>query len=521
MSEKIMRVAGYLRLSREDGDRPESDSILSQQRMIEDYCTHHPEFRVVGFYPDDGFTGTNFNRPSFQRMIEDIQKGDVDCVICKDLSRFGRDYIDMGHYLERYFPSHGVRFIAINDGVDSLSGPYDMLLPLKNVFNTQYAKDISGKVRSAFKVKQSRGEFVGAFASYGYLKDANHRNKLVVDPVAAEVVQKIFQLAASGMGQIRIAQQLNSEKIPCPSEYKRQMGERYSNCHKLDSTCYWTYATIHRMLQNQMYRGDMVQGRAVRPTMHGKAKAVPSDQWAVVENTHEAIIDQTTWDTVQAQISRNTKTLDFNKNVGIFAGFLRCGDCGRAMVKTTWGGRTRYTCGSYRRYGSDVCTKHYIPHKDLEELILEDLNQIISSISDLKGLAESSCPPPKSLQQSEASRKRLEGALERVLRMKKSTYEDYRDGLITRGDFQRYQQDYSQQEENLRHQLAQSVETEEESPLAQPWVEELLRLGRLTELDRPTVAQIIEVIKIYEDNRVEITYRFSEELRLLLEQTGV
>ena len=218
MSKPNIRVAGYLRLSREDGDRPESDSILSQQRLIEDYCTHHPEFRVVGYYPDDGFTGTNFNRPSFGKMLEDIEGGKIDCVICKDLSRFGRDYIDMGHYLERYFPTHHVRFIAINDGVDSLSGPYDMLLPLKNVFNTQYAKDISGKVRSAFAVKQKRGEFVGAFASYGYLKDPNQRNKLMVDPVASQVVQRIFHMAANGAGQIRIAQQLNAEKIPCPSE---------------------------------------------------------------------------------------------------------------------------------------------------------------------------------------------------------------------------------------------------------------------------------------------------------------
>ncbi|WP_409967426.1 recombinase family protein [Bengtsoniella intestinalis] len=513
---KQLRVAGYARLSREDGDRLESDSILSQQRLIEDYCSHHPEFQLVDYYPDDGYTGTNFNRPSFQKMLGDIEHGDIDCVICKDLSRFGRDYIDMGHYLERYFPSHGVRFIAINDGVDSLSGPYDMLLPLKNVFNTQYAKDISGKVRSAFAVKQRRGEFVGAFASYGYLKDPQHRNKLIVDPVASQVVQRIYEMAANGMGQIRIALVLNEEGVPCPSQYKRLMGERYHNGKRLDTTHYWTYATIHRILDNEMYLGNMVQGRSIRPTMHAKAKANDREQWTVVPNTHEPIISQALWNTVQAQIRSHTKATDFKHNVGIFAGFLRCGDCGRAMAKATWSGRTHYTCGSYRRYGKDICTKHYIPHTDLEELILSDLNQIIASVGDLKQLAEENRKPASP--QQDSGNKRLEAALDRVLRLKKAAYEDYQDNLITREDFKRYQQEYNQQEESLNQQLGQLAHVAtQENPLDAPWVDALLQHGCLTQLDRATVAQTIEVIRIFEDNRVEITYRFSAELGLLLD----
>ena len=250
-------TAGYLRISREDGDRAESDSIVNQRKLLERYIGEHPELHLVSYYQDDGYTGTNFDRPAFRRMEADIAQGRIDCVLVKDLSRFGRDYIEMGRYLERVFPSQGVRFIAINDHVDSQQGRYDMLLPMKNLFNTQYARDISDKVRAAIRTKQQRGEFIGAFASYGYRKDPADHNHLVVDPAAAQVVQRIFDLFEQGHGKISIAKLLNAEGIPSPSEYKRILGERYHNGRKIDQTTYWTYATVHRILQNQMYAGNM------------------------------------------------------------------------------------------------------------------------------------------------------------------------------------------------------------------------------------------------------------------------
>ena len=517
VQKKGQETALYERLSREDGDRLESDSIVNQQRMLEDYCARHPEFHVVGHYSDDGFTGTNFNRPAFQRLLKDIESGKVTCVIVKDLSRFGRDYIDMGHYLERYFPDHGVRFIAVNDHVDSQQGPYEMMLPLKNVFNTQYAKDISEKVRSAFAVKQRRGEFVGAFASYGYLKDPDKRNHLIIDPMAGAVVRRIFEMAASGMGQVRIALTLNEEKVPCPSEYKRLMGERYTNCKKLDSTNYWTYATIHRMLRNEMYLGNMVQHRSVRPTMHGKAKKADPSEWIEAEGPHEAIISRELWDTVQAQVTKNSRALNFEQNVGLFAGFLKCGDCGRAMVKTRWNGVIHYSCGSYRRYGASICTKHYIPQKDLEKIILTDLNRIIRAVGDLRHLAEENREEETFEKNKAGERKRLETALGRIHRLKQGSYEDYQDKLLTREEFLRYKADYDRQEQTLAEQL-ERLNEEKEDPLKQPWVEELLRRGELVELDRATVAQTIKEIRIFEEKKIEIAYLFSDDLRILLEK---
>ena len=506
-------TAGYLRLSREDGDKAESDSIANQRKLLEQYLSSHPELHLIEFYQDDGYTGTNFDRPAFRKMEADLESGKVNCVLVKDLSRFGRDYIEMGRYLERVFPTQGVRFIAVNDHVDSQQGSYDMLLPMKNIFNTQYARDISDKVRSAIHAKQQRGEFIGAFPSYGYQKDPANHNRLVVDPAAAQVVRRIFDLFEHGWGKIKIAKQLNAEGIPSPSEYKRILGERYHNGRKIEQTTYWTYATVHRILQNQMYAGNMEQGRNFRPTMHGKAVQLDRSDWTIVRDTHEASIGPDQWERVQVLLRKRTRQLNFDQNQSPFAGFLRCGDCGRAMVKTRSAGGIYYSCGSYKRYGPTVCTKHSISHAVLEQIVLSDLNQIIASVQDLQALAEEAerqAPKGRS-----GERERLEGGLERLYRLKKSAYEDYRDGLIRKEDFLRYQTDYERQERELSAQLQQLESPQEEDLLLHPWVQSLLRHGKLTSLDRVTVAETVRQILIFEDGHIEITYTFSNELGLL------
>lgn len=506
------RAALYARLSREDGDKPESDSIANQKKLLEDFLARQESMALSDFYADDGCTGTNFDRPAFRRMLADIESGRVNCVVVKDLSRFGRDYIRAGEYLRDWFPAHGVRFIALGDGVDSENGPYDMVLPFKNVLNEQYARDISQKVRSSFRVKQQRGEFIGAFASYGYRKDPDDRSRLLIDPPAAGVVRRIFTLYEQGMGKIRIAKRLNEEKIPCPSEYKRLQGEKYHNGQRLDKTSYWTYATIHRILNNQMYAGRMEQGRAPRQGMHGKAKQLPREQWAVVEDTHEAIIPPDQWERVQSLLRRDTRTLDFEQNVSPLAGFLRCGDCGRAMSKTNHSGGVYYCCGSYKQYGPNVCSRHGVAYRDLEEILLDDLNKVIAAVDDLHALAREvrSAPRPTV---DEAERARLNASLERVRRLRKGAYEDYRDGTLSKADYLQYKADYQRQEDALAAQLKRLSDREGEREES-PWIEQLLKLGRLTELDRATVAETIKEILVYEDH-IEITYNFSDDLGLL------
>jgi hypothetical protein len=285
----------------------------------------------------------------------------------------------------------------------------------------------------------------------------------------------------------------------------------------LDSTCYWTYATIHKMLSNEMYLGSMVQRRSVRPAMHGKAVAAPRRDWAVVEGTHEAIISQDLWDTVQAQLNKNTRALQLDQNVGLFAGLLKCGDCGRSMVKTKWDDRIRYSCGSYRRYGASVCSCHYIPQRDLEDIILSDLNQVIAAVGDLAQLAAENGPGHDDRQRTEAEKKRLDAALGRIQRLKQNAYEDYRDGLLSREEFLRYKSDYERQEQTLSKQLAALGQVQPQDAPPQSWLEQLLQLGRLAELDRATLAQTVKEIRVFEDKRIEIDYLFSDELRGLLE----
>ena len=284
-----------------------------------------------------------FQRPAFQRMLRDVESGRIRCVLVKDLSRFGRDYIETGRYLERWLPEHGVRFIAVTDNIDSARGAYDMMMPLKNLFNTQYARDISRKVKSSLHAKQQRGEFIGAFASYGYCKDPQNHNRLVIDPPAAEVVRRIFTLFENGMGKIRIAKQLNEEGIPCPSEYKRLTGEKYRNNHRLAATTYWTYATIHRILQNEMYIGNMEQGRDDRLQMHGKARRKDRSRWTVVPGTHQPIIEQDQWQRVQTLLNTTATELLTDAN-GAVVGVKATGSTGetitvnaKAVVLTTGG----------------------------------------------------------------------------------------------------------------------------------------------------------------------------------------
>ncbi len=517
---KIWHTACYLRLSREDGDKAESDSIVNQRNLLERYLAEHPELELVDFYQDDGFTGTNFDRPSFRKMEADIEAGKINCILVKDLSRFGRDYIEMGRYLERIFPVQGVRFIAVNDHVDSEQGRYDMLLPMKNLFNTQYARDISEKVRSAIRTKQQRGEFVGAFASYGYRKDPENHNHLVIDPEAARVVRRIFDLFERGNGKIRIAKQLNAEGIPSPSEYKRLLGERYHNGRKLGQTTYWTYATIHRILRSQMYAGNMEQGRNCRPMMHGKAKQRSRSDWTVIPDTHEAIVGKDQWARVQTLLDARTRTWNVQENRSPFAGFLCCGECGRAMVKTKSGSEIYYTCGSYKRYGPTVCSQHRIAHAVLEEIVLHDLNRVIDSVQDRRVLAENAGgPSAKPAVQGEEER--LKDGLERIYRLKKSAYEDFREGLIGRDDFIRYREDYERQEREMKAMLKQTDQRQEQEPPQRPWVQSFLQHGRLTELDRATVAEAIRKIRIFEDGYIEITYAFSNELGLLESEGGI
>ena len=520
----LFNVAIYIRLSREDGDKEESDSVGNQRKLLTEYVAKKEDFILYDIYVDDGYSGTNFNRPSFQKMIADIEDGKVNCVVVKDLSRFGRDYIDTGRYLERYFPELGVRFISVTDSIDSMKQAYDMLLPIKNIFNEQYARDISKKIQATVKSKQKAGEFIGAFTSYGYKKSPVDKNKLVIDDYAADVVRRIFSLYIQGYGKQRIAKLLNSEGILCPAEYKKVNGENYKNCNRLESTTYWSYSTINSILHREMYVGNKVQGTK-HQRMRSKQKKMPKEEWIIVENTHEPIIDKETWEKAQSLLQKRTRELGLETNKNIFAGFVKCGDCGRAMTKNMWrraDGSKTYSlyCGTYKRNGKQYCTPHTLPMAVLEDIVLGDLKAIVDSVDNLKELVQSqSFTASKVKRIADTELSKIKAELERVKRLKKSIYEDYREELISKEEFLSYREDYLKKEELYSKQIEALEEKKKdnvtEDVFETPWIKRLLELKDIETLDRDIVVEMISEIKVYENRKIKITYNFGNELEHL------
>ena len=501
------KAAAYLRLSNEDGDKSESDSIASQRVIIENYINNHADLELVESFIDDGYTGTNFNRPSVKRLLQAVEDGKIDCIIVKDFSRFCRDYIDGGYYLERYFPEHGIRFIAINDGYDSNNSTAsdEFMMPLKNVINSHYSKDISKKVKSAFKAKQSKGEFVGAFAGYGYMKDPHNKHRLLIDEDAAQIVRRIFKMYISGMGQISIAQVLNDEKIPCPSEYKRLRGFNYRNSKRLEYTSYWTYATIHKMLMNEMYIGNMVQGKNERRMIHGKAYQLDETSWIKVEKTHDAIIELDTWNITQALLTKRTRQLELNSNIGLFAGYIKCGDCGRAFAKVTRSTGVYYLCGSYKRYSKSICTSHEVREDILEKLILDKINEELAKIDIIE-------IPEVQKEKVQVNKKMYEISLQRLYKLKKGLYEDYKEGVLDKTEYEAYKKEYLQEEAELKKKLEDLNDKKEDDQEKNVWIENLQKFHKLDKLDRATLACVLDSIMVYENDDekvVDIKLKYS------------
>lgn len=521
--ETMYQTALYVRLSREDGDKTESFSIGNQKLLLMDFISKHKDLCVYDFYIDDGFTGTTFNRPDFQRMIADIESKKIQCVVVKDLSRLGRNMPKVTEYISEYFPSKKVRFIAINDNIDKqyydMDSSEDMAIDIKNLFNGFYPKDISKKVRSTFRTKQSKGEFIGAFACFGYMKSPTDHNKIIIDEYAASIVRRIYQMYLSGMGQMTIAKKLNDEGIPCPSEYKKQCGLNYHNSTRLDYTTYWTYSTIRAILKNEIYIGNMVQNKTFRQICKKTAITLPKEKWIIVENTHEAIIDKETWDKVQSLLERNTRQTGLTQNIHIFAGFLKCGDCGRAMVKIKRSQGICFNCGSYNRYGKNAnCTIHSITEKQLESIVLKDLNSIIGSLQNLQELIrKEQIAEMNHRKQLLTDTKQYELELEKYRQKRMKAYNDYNDDLLSREDYLTFKSNCEKQEQLLMQKLQIAQEAANSNTLPNnEWIEKLLSMGHIERLDRDIIVNMIDMIHIYENHTVKIIYNFSDELDALL-----
>lgn len=520
---KVWNATLYLRLSRDDGDKEESNSITGQRELLRDYISQRPEFREYAVRVDDGFSGSTFERPSFQKMIEDVKAGRTDCIIVKDLSRFGRNYLDAGEYIEKVFPFLGVRFIAVNDNYDSLGDKKasdDLIIPFKNLINEAYCRDISVKIRSQLEIKRKNGQFLGSFAAFGYLKDEQNKNKLVVDQYAADIVRDIFKWKLEGVSPQDIADALNKLGVLSPMEYKRSLGMRFTTSFKTNAKATWSAGTVIRILKNPIYTGVLVQGKETTPS-YKVHKRITKDEseWVVIEGNHEAIISKIDFDSVQKVLKCDTRRSPGGKAVGLFSGMIFCGDCGASMVrKTVPAGEKKYVyyvCSAHKQDKS--CSPHRMRDTVLEEIVLDSLKQHISEVVDMSELLEITDTAPLRTAQAQKVQRQLDKKheeYEKLQRLLMSLYENLADGIIDREEYTRLKASFTARADEAEKQmdaLRETLTDIQNHGTENAWMTEFTKRQRLTALDRAVVVSLIDKILIHSGDVVEIIYRWQDE----------
>ena len=521
--KKIWNATLYLRLSRDDGDKEESNSITGQRELLRDYISQRPEFREYAVRVDDGFSGSTFERPSFQKMIEDVKAGRTDCIIVKDLSRFGRNYLDAGEYIEKIFPFLGVRFIAVNDNYDSLGDKKasdDLIIPFKNLINEAYCRDISVKIRSQLEIKRKNGQFLGSFAAFGYLKDEQNKNKLVVDQYAADIVRDIFKWKLEGVSPQDIAEALNKLGVLSPMEYKRSLGMKFTTSFKTNAKAVWSAGTVIRILKNPIYTGVLVQGKETTPS-YKVHKRITKDEseWTVINDSHEAIISKIDFDSVQKVLKCDTRRSPDGKAVQLFSGMIFCGDCGASMVrKTVPAGEKKYVyyvCSAHKQDKS--CSPHRMRDTTLEEIVLDSLKQHISEVVDMSELLTITDTAPLRTAQAQKVQRQLDKKHEEYEKLQKllmSLYENLTDGIIDREEYTRLKASFTARADEAEKQMDALRETLTEIQnhgTENAWMNEFIKRQGLTSLDRAVVVALIDKILIHSNDVVEIIYRWQDE----------
>lgn len=537
---KVWKTAAYIRLSREDaqtrsGDRSVSESVVNQQQIIDNFIASQPDLGSHLTFIDDGATGTNFDRAGFQNMMEEIHKGTINCVVVKDLSRFGRNYTEAGVYMEQVFPMLGVRFIAINDHVDSFLRPSEMdsiLIPLKNILNDSYSRDLSVKVKSAMTAIRKRGEFIGAFAAFGYLCDPEDKKKLVVDRQAAPIVEQIFRWYAEGMGKNRIALTLNEMGIPSPARYrlmnyppKKKHSREYAN----RIMGMWSVQSITTILMNPLYCGHMAQGKRTYVSYkNAKQVKIGQEDWIVVENTHEPIIEQELFDRVQELLKIRAKPSNFTGKVYLFSGLLKCADCKRTMDRSTNRKRNGdpyyfYRCSTHFRRLKTACTTHIIPEKALEEAVLASVKSQIAVAANVDTILKNMNVDKRRMAQMDVIERQIATAEKQIAdteTLKMGLYADLKHGILTEDEYISLKSNYTSQLEQFS-MVVQSLNEEkqkldEQEELQNSWVERFRQYGNIDTLTRELVVALIERIYIHEGHRITIQYKFQDEFEKIL-----
>jgi len=516
---KQYTVGLYCRLSKDDVGSGDSSSIHSQKAMLEQYV-HDNGWTVYGCYIDDGYSGTNYNRPDFQRMLDDIENGSINMVVVKDLSRLGRNYLMTGQYTDIYFPDRGVRFVALNDGIDTLNHDNE-IAPFKNILNEMYSKDISKKVRSAVRSRKQRGEYLSNYAPYGYMKDPVNKRRLIIEERGASVVRRMYEMCASGQGSKVIAKTLTREGVLTPRNHRYKLeGKAY------DPTGRWFTETVHHILRSRIYLGDMVQGvYACSQFKRTPSKRKPREDWIITPNTHEAIVDVVIWEQVQNALDSRQRVLRSGE-VQLFSGFVKCADCGHALAYAYCQGIPQYSCGQYRRHGKDACSCHYVRKDMLERVVLNDIRQHArlaqgdrdSFVSHLQGIGlERDAERAHTLEHELGLNMVRVSELDGII---KQLFEQLTKGTLTDSRFQKLSAEYEAEQSGLELRIEaiqnELVAMRRGQMESEQWIERIERYADITALDRIVLSELIEKITVGEarivngEKVIDITiyYRF-------------
>ena len=522
-AQTVWRVAVYIRLSREDGSA-ESESVINQKKILTEFMEKQfvGQYALADFYADDGLSGTDDSRESFMRMVQDIEAGKVNCVVCKTLSRAFRNYADQGYYLEYYFPQKNVRFISTGDPkVDTFTNPEAITgleVPITGLMNDRYAAKTSSDVRRTLDHKRRNGEFIGAFPPYGYLKDPQDKNHLILDENIVPVKKEIYGwIVREGMSLNGAAHRLNEMGVPNPSAYKRSLGWNFRHPQVEKSDGLWTGTTVRRMLLDRVNLGHMVQGRqrVVSYKVHDRVP-VPEDAWFVKENTHAPTFSPEEYGALERVLRRDTRTANGERAVHLFSGFLRCRDCDKALQRKSAKGMVYYACRTYTEKSKRRCTKHSIRLDILETAVLRAVQAQIALLEDVSGLMDEMDRGAMDTRAERLEKLRAEKRreLEKVRRLGDSLYVDWKSGVMNREAYLRRSEKFSEQEAqleavlaNLEEELGQAVraDTSENGAL------EMIRKHKnIRQLDRALLIELIDVVYVHEDKQVTIQFRCRE-----------
>ena len=529
MQEQTYKAIKYIRLSVADESQGESNSVGNQRKLIDEFLAKHPEIEVVGEKIDDGWSGILFDRPAFKEMMEEIEQGNVNCVITKDLSRLGREYIETGRYLRRIFPAYGVRFIAITDSIDTLNDSGDDLtVSLKSIINDAYCRDISVKTRSALDIKRKSGDFVGAYTVYGYRKDNDNHNQLVIDEYAAGVVREIFQLKLDGHSAVRIAEILNERGILSPLEYKKDRGLPHAKKGFADCDgAKWSATSIFRILNDETYTGTLTQGKVGTPNYKIKDLLLkPKDEWHRIESTHEYIISKQIFDLVQKILRLDTRTSPNGDKVYIFSGIIICGSCGNRMTRKTVPYKEvkhhYYFCPTTKKRGCKGGIN--LKESDLADCVLESLKVHIANIASLETLLESHDATHMARQLANSLANQVsenERRIDKIREFKARLYENMVSGNLSKDEYKSLRGKYTSDadllisaNEKLQQEIEVALSCKHERLL---WMEHFKQFSTFEKIDRKTVIHLIQSIRVLNKTEFEITFNYQAEYENVLD----